>query len=241
MGGLPGILPAWVVSFLGCNCQERGAPRVAVPVLLLGRRETWAGLNGVKFFWVPEFSHGFFTLELEGPTGGSSSSTFGVFPEKPQPLLDLPPQLCCPCCSALHPFDSSSPSFPSLFPIPPSHPSFPPLIPSQHRGSGTPDPPKTRTAVQPWAGQECGIPFPPCPRCQIPLRAQPVPGLVSGGFPTIPAALGCGCHGNPTSPAPSLLLRGSSCIPREMLPCSPSHFWHRFTSRLLQTRHCRAG
>lgn len=126
-------------------------------------------------------------------------------------------------------------------PAPPSHPSFPSLIPSQHRGSGTPDPPKTRTAVQPWAGQECGIPFPPCPRCQIPLRAQPVPGLVSGGFPTIPAALGCGCHGNPTSPAPSLLLRGSSCILRETLPCSPSHFWHCFTSRLLQTRHCRAG
>lgn len=86
-------------------------------MLLLGRRETWAGLNGVKFFRVPEFSHRFFTLELEGPTGGSSSSTFGVFPEKPQPLLDLPPQLCCPRCSALHPFDSSSPSFPSLFPI----------------------------------------------------------------------------------------------------------------------------
>lgn len=94
--------------------------------LLQGRREMW-GSMGCRFSrclgspmdlspWTPLIHRG-----ASGPTWSlrhlqeGELHTFGVCPEEPQPLLDLSPQLRAN--SALHPFGSSSPFFPSHFPI----------------------------------------------------------------------------------------------------------------------------
>lgn len=45
------------------SLPEMRCPKSGSSCLLLGRRETWIGLNGGKFFQVPEFSHRFFTLD----------------------------------------------------------------------------------------------------------------------------------------------------------------------------------